>query len=164
MRDIIQVLFQLGTPAVPSYGVHSLQPSRWPQGVGGQVRLGCKVTSRRHTFRKLSFHSSMTKVIRGARGGCAPRGSVMTGGSAMSLDKMGLENGHCWSGQAITGVSTNSTLHSSGFPLLQGEDSSSNTVMLFGADVVRMFLGTNKVICGPTVGQYRPRLKPLIHT
>lgn len=68
------------------------------------------------------------------------------------------------SGQEMTGVSTNSTVHSSGVPSLQGANSSSNTVMLFGAEVVRMFLGTNKVFCGPIVGQYRPRLKPLIHT
>lgn len=68
------------------------------------------------------------------------------------------------SGQTKTGLSTNSTVHSSGFVSLQGDNTSSSTVMLFGAEVLRMFLGTNKVFCGPRGDQYRPRLKPLIHT
>lgn len=150
-------MFQLGTPAVYSYGIHSLQPSWWPRGwVVRQGRAAKSPAGYTHSI--ILYHKggprSESRVV-------CPEDQSSQVGQPSVLTRLAWKMA---TGQPITGVSTNSTVHSSRVPLLQGDDSSSSTVMLFGAEVVRMFLGTNKVICGPFVGQYRPRLKPLIHT
>lgn len=112
----------------------------------GITRGVCEVCARLRTLHRVTVISDQT------RSSPEPR-----------LDRSG--GGWPEVGAALmTGLSTNSTEHTSGPLSPQGARSNSSMMMLFGAEVTRMCRGTNRVTWGPRTGQYRPRLKPLIHT